>query len=119
MKSLGRKTLEQKVRNETDKYLHEEYNKLAYSAISSQIPEVMRQVAAMFLYSLYLHGYRAKRLNDAYEWFVAICNMPPVFGQTPKAQDCMEILTSKYGIDFSKINPHLESYEEFCDGCKK
>lgn len=119
MKALGRKTLEQKVRHEADRYVRDEYNKLAYEAIAGQMPEIMRQTAATFLWAMSQHGYGAKRLRDCFDWFEAVCNMPPVFDQTMKMTDIKALMQAKYGIDFSKINPHLESYEEFCDGSKE
>ena len=113
MKSLGRKTLRQKVEIETEKYMKENYEELAYHAICGQAPDITRQTVAMMLYAMSLNGYGTKRLNKAYEMFLSVLNMPKVFGKDLKCEDAMKMLAEKHGIDFSRINPHFQSYEEY------
>lgn len=118
MKAFSRKTITQKVKQETDKYLTQEYDRLAYEAVKAQAPYLMRQTEAMILYALSQHGYGQKRLNEIHEWFLGITRMPDILGKTPKCGDCMKYLTDKFGIDFSEVNPRMESWEEFQNGTK-
>lgn len=114
MKALSRKTQEQKDRNRVDKYITENYEEVIYEAISMNAGNIVRQTAAEFLKGMSLHGYGAKRLNEAYEWFLAITNLPDkLMGQTVSAEDTIAAM-SKYGIDFDRIDPHYKSYEDFC-----
>lgn len=115
MKALGHKVMTRRIENETKKYLTQEYNKLAYDAVRAQAPELMRQTEAMILYALSQHGYGEKRLNEIHKWFLDITKMPDLLGKTPKCSDCMKYLTDKFGIDFSEVNPRMETYEEFCN----
>lgn len=114
MKALSRKTQEQKERDRVDRYITENYEEVIYDAISKNAGNIVRQTAAEFLKGMSLHGYGAKRLNEAYEWFLAITNLPDkLMGQTVSAEDTIAAM-SKYGIDFERIDPHYQSYEDFC-----
>lgn len=115
MKALSRKTREQKDRDRVDRYITENYEEVIYEAISMNAGNVVKQTAVEFLLALSLHGYGAKRLNDAFEWFLAITNLPDkLMGQTISAEDTIKVIHDKYGIDFEQINPHYQSYADFC-----
>lgn len=114
MRSLSRKTQEQKDRNRVDKYITENYEEVIYDAIAMNAEHIIKQTAAEFLKAMSLHGYGAKRLNDVYEWFLDITNLPgKIMGKTASAESCMAAM-EKYGIDFDRIDPHYQSYMDFC-----
>lgn len=114
MKAFGRKTLREKVKYETEKYLQENYQELAYNAISGAAPYLVKQIEAMILYSMSLHGYGAKRLKYFHEWFRAVAEMPSsIMGKTPKAEDCENFLASKYGLNIGDVKIHFPTFEEF------
>lgn len=113
MKSLGRKTLRQKVEIETEKYMKENYEELAYHAICGQAPIIMQETEAAMLYALSLHGYGAKRLKDFHDWYCQIMSMPQIMGKTPKLLDVMQVMQERYGIDFDRVNPKFPTFEQF------
>lgn len=114
MRSLSRKAQEQKDRNRVDKYITENYEEVIYEAIAMNAGNIIRQTAAEFLKGLSMHGYGAKRLQQAYEWFLAITNLHgKPLGKSVDAEDCISAM-EKYGIDFSCIAPEYQSYEDFC-----
>jgi hypothetical protein len=113
VKSLGRKTLRQKVEIETEKYMKDNYEELAYHAICGQAPIIMQQTEAAVLYALSLHGYGAKRLKEFHEWYCQIMNFPEIMGKTPKSLDVMQVMRERYGIDFGKVCPKFPTYEQY------
>lgn len=113
MKALSNRTMMQKVRRETQKYLTEEYDKLAYEAVIAQAPVLMRQTEAILLFALSKHGYGEKRLNEIHGWFVSLTKMPDIFGKTPKASDAMMLMHDKFGINFDEVSPRMETWEEY------
>lgn len=114
MRAFGNRTLKQKVIRETNKYMQENFKELSYQAVCSQAPAIMRQSEAVMLYALSLHGFGAKRLNDFHEWYCAIMNMPVnVIGKKNDMHNVLELMKSKYGIDFEKVKPDLPSFEEY------
>lgn len=103
-----------KIKTIAKQYVTDEYNDLKYEAFKEIAPDVTKQTAAMFLYALKLHGHFGKtRLQRAFDWFIAVQNMPPVMGKNFECYDAMKLLEKNYGIDFSKINVKLESKEKF------
>lgn len=114
MKALSRKTQEQKERDRVDKYITDNYEEVIYESVSMNAGNIVRQTAAEFLKALSMHGYGAKRLNDAYEWFLAITNLHgKPMGKSVSAEDCITAM-EKYGIDFGRIDTEYQSYEDFC-----
>lgn len=113
MKSLGRKTLRQKVEIETEKYMKENYEKLAYYAVAENAHYIAEQVEATMLLVLQKRGYGAKRLQEVHKEFVGLISMPDVFGKIPQAEDCMKLMSEKYGIDFSEVKPRFMEYEQY------
>lgn len=114
MKALSRKAQEQKEHDRVDKYIRDNYEEVIYDAISMNAANIVRQTVADVLLGMSLHGYGAKRLNDAMDWVVEVLNFPDkMLGTTVNGQDTIDALESKYGLDFSKINPKYESYAEF------
>ena len=95
------------------KRIETRYNAWQYKIFEEQVTEITRQAVAMMLYALSLNGYGTKHLNATYEMFLDILNMPKVFDKMPECDDAMKMLTEKHGIDFSRINPHFQSYAEY------
>lgn len=117
MRALSRKTLRQKVEMETEKYMQDNYAELAYHAVCEQAPNIMQQTEAVLLYALSLHGYGAKRLKDVHDWYCAIMGMPSdLMGKSPKMPDVQKIIREKYGIDFDRVKPRFQTFEEYRDG---
>lgn len=87
--------------------------KLIYRYYDEVAEGIAQQAVAICLYALHLQGWRTKRINWAYERFLEVFNMPPVFGEKAKCEDCMAFLTKAYGIDFDRISLKKETFAEF------
>lgn len=115
MRSYSRKAFMSKQKNEVDKYIKDNYEKLIYESVAMNSGYVAKQAAAEFLWALSMHGYGAKRLNQFFEFFLQVCNMPnKIMGQTANADDIIDHVSNKFGIDFNRINTSYQSYEDFC-----
>lgn len=117
MRAFSRKTQIQKDHDRIDKYIRDNYEEVVYDAIGMNAPNIVRQTVAEFLLAMSFHGYGAKRLQDMYEWFLTVTNMPgKTLGKEVNAHDVIDTMTKKYGIDFERIQPKYQSYEEFKRG---
>ena len=63
-------------------------------------------------------GRSKKYIQEMYNDMVAIFDMPKVFGKVITMADIMKRLEREYGIDFKRINVHLESEKEFIKGIR-
>lgn len=64
-------------------------------------------------------GRSKEYIQKMFEDMVAIFDTETFFGKQITLTDIMEDLTRDYGIDFNRINVHLESEKEFVKGVKK
>ena len=113
MKAYSLKSQEEKMRDIAYKYALENHEQIAYEALTNNAPYIIREMTAIMLYALSTHGYGEKRLNEIYEWFVDATNMPEVFGKRIDCDNAIDMLASKYNIDFSRLNIHFETWDEY------
>ena len=114
MKVFGRKTLREKVKYETEKYLQENYQELSYEIVRGAAPYMMRQAVALTLYALTKMGFGVKRLGDVYDRIVDIATMPAeMLGAKVRSEDVERLLTDKYHIDLDRLQINLPSYDEW------
>lgn len=114
MKAFGRKTLRQKVKIETDKYLQENYQEFSYEIMRGAAPYMMRQAVALTLYALTKMGFGVKRLGDVYDRIVDAANMPAeMLGSKVRIEDVERLLTDKYHIDLDRLKINLPPYDEW------
>lgn len=114
MKSLGRKTLRQKVEIETDKYLQENYQEFSYEIMRGAAPYMMRQAVALTLYALTKMGFGVKRLGDVYDRIVDTATMPAeMLGNKVRIEDVERLLEDKYHIDLDRLKIELPLYDEW------
>lgn len=114
MKVFGRKTLREKVKCETEKYLQENHQELTYEVMRGAAPYMMRQAVALTLYSLTKMGFGVKRLGDVYDRIVDAATMPAeMLGNKVRIDDVERLLTDKYHIDLDRLQINLPSYDEW------
>lgn len=114
MKVFGRKTLREKVKYETEKYLQENHQELTYEVMRGAAPYMMRQAVALTLYALTKMGFGVKRLGDVYDRIVDIATMPAeMLGAKVRSEDVERLLTDKYHIDLDRLQINLPSYDEW------
>ena len=103
-----------KIKDTAKQYVAEEYNRLKYETFQEVVPEITEQTVAMFLYALKLYGhFGTTRLQRAFDWFIAVQNMPPIMGKNITCSDAIRFLEKEHGIDFSRISIKIESKENF------
>ena len=114
MKVFGRKTLREKVKYETEKYLQENHQELTYEVMRGAAPYMMRQAVALTLYALTKMGFGVKRLGDVYDRIVDAATMPEeMLGNKVRIEDLERLLTDKYHIDLDRLQINLPSYDEW------
>ena len=114
MKALGKRTIEQKIALETDRYMQDNYSELAYNAVSGAVPFIVKQTEAVMLCALSRHGYGAKRLKEFHDWFKAMAELPAdIMGKTVRVDDCENFLAEKYGLQLEAIRMTFPDYETF------
>ena len=114
MKTFGRKTLREKVKYETEKYLQENHQELTYEVMRGAAPYMMRQAVALTLYALTKMGFGVKRLGDVYDRIVDIATMPAeMLGAKVRSDDVERLLTDKYHIDLDRLQINLPPYDEW------
>lgn len=106
MKALGKK-----VERERDKIEAE----IAYKAIVSQTPNLMKQSIALMLYVLNKrYGFCQKRLQDVVDDYTAYLRMPEnMMGKIPSMQDAVDLMESKYKLDFSEVKPKFPTFKDW------
>lgn len=114
MKVFGRKTLREKVKYETEKYLQENHQELTYEVMRGAAPYMMRQAVALTLYALTKMGFGVKRLGDVYDRIVDAATMPEeMLGSKVRIEDLERLLADKYHIDLDRLQINLPSYDEW------
>lgn len=114
MKAFGRKTLREKVKYETEKYLHENHQELTYEIMRGAAPYMMRQAVALTLYALTKMGFGVKRLGDVYDRIVDAETMPAeMLGNKVRIEDVERLLEDKYHIDLDRLKINLPPYDEW------
>lgn len=113
MKSFGGRAFVKRVKQECDKYVAENINRIKYDLFCEIVQDDFRQAEAVMLYALMLHGYGTTRLQRVHKWFKEITEMPDMLGKTPHCQDCQKLLTERHGINFDEISVRFESREQF------
>ena len=64
MKALGKRTIEQKIALETDRYMQENYSELAYHAVSGAVPFIVKQTeAVMRIVTAWIRGETPERFS--------------------------------------------------------
>lgn len=115
MKALSKKTAQEKEKNRVDRYIADNYEKIIYDSVAENAPYISRQAVAEFLWALVMHGYSTQKLQECFEWYLAVCNMPDqILGKTPNADDVIALMSEKHGIDFDRMQMRFQSYEDFC-----
>ena len=120
MKANSKKTREQKQKNHIDRFFTEEHQRLLYAEISENANYISRQIVALFLWSLSMHGYGEKRLNEMFGWFLDTLRMPDeLMGKKIGSDDVMYHLHRAYGIDLSRLDMQFVSYDDYIAGMEK
>ena len=115
MMANSKRTQFAKRKDEVDRYIQKNYEKVIYESIAANSGYVCKQAIAEFLWALSMNGYGAKRLNDFFEFYLTVANMPSkVLGRQVNADDVIDTVQKKFGIDFNRININYQSYEDFC-----
>lgn len=115
MKALSVKASSEKEKAKIDRYVRENYEEIIYNGMAGNAPYISRQAVAEFLWALAMHGYSAKKLQECFEWYLSVCNMPDhILGKTPSADDVIRLVSDRYGIDFDRMQMRFQSYEDFC-----
>ncbi len=84
-----------------------------YTTFCEVKEDIAQQMVAAMLHAYHLKGYRHKRINDMFEAFVSVLDMPPVLGQQMEGIKIMEFLTERYGIDFKRVDLKTETETEY------
>lgn len=113
MRAYSLKAQQQKLHHESEKYILQNYEQVMYEAVAHEAPYLSRQMVAMMLYAMSQHGYGTKRLNDFYQWFLDVMNMPEVFGKRIDCDNAIDMLAEKHNIDFTRLNIRFETWEEY------
>ena len=71
------------------------------------------------LYAYHLQGYRKKRLQDMFERFMSIINLPPTVSGSVDGTSMIEFLEKEYGIDFDRIKLKTETEKEYLERVMK
>lgn len=95
-------------------YLKHEYRWFGDAAYSMAVYSAVACLAVM----------RRRNRSRAYirKFFDEMCfvfDYPEIFGKRVSMTDLMKIFEEEYGIDFSKINVHLETEKEFIKSVEK
>lgn len=95
-------------------YLKHEYRWFNDAAYSMAVYSTVAGLAVM----------RRRNRSRAYirKFFDEMCfifDYPEIFGKRVSMTDLMKIFEEEYGIDFSKINVHLETEKEFIKDIRK
>lgn len=103
MKAYSKQTQKQMILNA--------YNELREEAVKEVSMEVMRQTAALFLYSMsidYDHPITLDEIKHIYENFLTTLNMPAPFGKQIDTDSFSKHIEDILGIDLNRINTHYE-----------
>ncbi len=118
MKALSRRTQQQRIKMECEKYMSDHYDEVVYEAIAKNAYYIAEQVEAMILFTLAKqYGFGEKRLNDVHAGFIRLLQLKGIFGDQPKAEDCVKHIGSKYKINFAELKPNLNfmPYQQYID----
>lgn len=63
-------------------------------------------------------GRSKKYIQDMFNDMVVLFDTPQMFGKTITMTDIMKRLEREYGIDFKRINVHIENEKEFMKGVR-
>jgi hypothetical protein len=91
-----------------DEYLNHEFDIFEDSARSLAIYAVCGVLTAMIR-----KGRTPKYITELYDDMVNVFNTDSFFGKTVTMTDIMNALSKDYGIDWERIQPKLETREEF------
>ena len=84
-----------------DEYLNHEFDILAIYAVCGVLTAMIRK------------GRTPKYITELYDDMVNVFNTDSFFGKTVTMNDIMNALSKDYGIDWERIQPKLETREEF------
>lgn len=76
---------------------------------------IAQQAVAAMLYAYHLQGYRKKRIQDMFERFMSIINLPPTVSGSVDGTSMIEFLEKEYGIDFDRIKLQTETEKEYLE----
>lgn len=106
-------------RKEIYKQAQEEYLKHEYAIFkdAAYTMAVYSTVAALAVQAR--RGRSKDYVKKLFDDMVAVMETSTLFGKPIEMTDLMKTLEAEYGIDFHRINPHLESEKAFIKGVKK
>lgn len=103
MKAYSKRTQKQMILNA--------YNELREEAVKEVSTEVMRQTAALFLYSMSIdadHPMTNDEIKHIYEVFLSTLDLPAPFGKQLDTDSFSKHIEDILGIDLNRINTKYE-----------
>ena len=105
-----RKQILQQAREE---YVKREYAIFADSAYTMAVYSTVAALSAMAR-----RGRSKDYIRKLYEDMLAVFDTPELFGKEISLTDMKNSLEKDYGLDFTRINVHIEDEKEFIKGLK-
>lgn len=97
-----------------DEYLKRQYAILSDGAFTFAIYATVAVLTAQVR-----RGRSKEYIQKLYDDIVMIYDTPELFGKTISVTDLKKSLEKEYGIDFNRINVHIEDEKEFIKSMKK
>lgn len=108
--TVCRKKIEQLAKQEYLKHQYAIYSDSAFTfAVYATVAALLVQVR---------RGRSKKYIQKMFDDMVLVYDTSKVFGKTINLKDVKEMFESEYGIDFDRINVHLEDEKSFVDSFK-
>lgn len=98
------------------KQAKEEYLKGQYAIYSDLAHTFACFCTAAVLMAFIRRGRTKKYIQELYSDLVMIFDTPQVFGKDIKLTDVMKQLEKEYGIDWRRLNVHIETESQFLRG---
>ena len=112
MKTINCNACRKKITQET----REEYLKGQYAIYHDLSQTFACFCTAAVLISFIRRGRTKKYIQEIYNELVMIYDTPQVFGKEIKLTDVIKKLEIEYGIDWKRMNVHIETESQFIRG---
>lgn len=111
MKSAGKNYMTRKAQQAAQDLIQQNYDLIRCEAFKQNCDDIARQVIAIMITALDMHGYEQKQIAESYEWFLEVLNFPAFFGRkmstTVAEKKCEEL-----GIDLSRVHVEVEMIDK-------
>lgn len=108
-----------KCREQIAEEIQTQYLKQGYKYFEDTSYSIAYLIIAAALSVHHRRGRSRTYIRAFYDELLWILKTPEVFGKEITMTGTMKMLEEKYGIDFQRVELHLESEKEFISGTKK